>query len=109
MAKWLGWIDDAGNTRPVSGRHSVDDVVSHTAPVQAKLRVKAAELAELASLRLDTVPKERTGASQIHLQKRDLDWIVYLDEGQVAQRKGGSMGIENRHHILGDSVRQMGG
>lgn len=109
MAKWLGHVYDNGRgERPAFGKGSVADVVSHLPGVQRELRVKAAQLATIASLRLDSLPETRTGESQIGMQKRDLDWVVFLRE-RFEGNKGGSAEIERRLNVLGGAVDQMGG
>lgn len=107
MARWLGWVDNAMAPRPRSGSRSVEAVVSHTSSVDRALTRHAAILASVAARRLDLLPRVRTGESQIHVQKRHLDRVVYLAEGPHG--KAGSIGIELRHNILGGAVREIGG
>lgn len=103
MAKWLGWIYPSGAKRPASGKGSVEDVVSHAAPVRAALATHASEIASAASFYLNSLPEHRTGQSSIHAQPRDLDWIVYLQEGPNG--KGGSAGIEAELGVLSKAIR----
>lgn len=105
IAKWLGFIDEAGAERPRQGKHSVEDVVSHLPKTRAALAVAASELQMRAQARLESLPKVRTGRSQVHMEEHDLDWYVYLVEGQYG--KGGSAGIEAEHGILSGAVRGM--
>lgn len=105
MAKWLGWVDNQMRPRPERGRRSVESVVSHLPKTRAALVTSSAELHARAQARLEALPKERTGRSQVRSEKRQLDHIVYLAEGEHG--KGGSMGIEMRHGILSGAVKGM--
>ena len=107
MAKWLGWQFPSGAERPATGRGSVDDVVSHLPATRAALAESAGMMESIAQGRLDSLPKHRTGRSQVKVEKRDLDYIVILDEGEHG--KGGAAGIEGRFGILSGAVRSMGG
>lgn len=68
-----------------TGPGQVADIVSHAAPVQAELQVKARGIASRASSTLESKPKTRTGDSQVHVYKADLDWYVEVrDKGMAA-------------------------
>lgn len=107
MAKWLGWVDNNMNPRPDRGRRSVESVVSHMPKTKAALAVSAQELRARAQARLESLPKERTGRSQVNIDHdgRLLDYVVYLSEGEYG--KGGSYGIESELGILSGAVRGM--
>lgn len=105
MARWLGWIDNFERPRPRFGSGSVEDVVSHLPKTRAQLAASASMLQMVAQGRLDSLPKHRTGRSQVKLQHRDLDYIVILDEGEHG--KGGAAGIEARFGILGGAAESM--
>lgn len=105
MAKWLGWVDNSMAPRPKRGRRSVESVVSHLPKTQAALATSSAELRARAQARLESLPRERTGRSQVHSEKRALDHVVYLTEGEHG--KGGAVGIEMRLGILSGAVKGM--
>ena len=69
-----------------TGPGSVADIVSHLPGVQAELKSKASAAAAEASAMLDSMPKRRTGASQVQVRKGDLDWYVTIGDplGAVA-------------------------
>lgn len=70
------------------GDGSVEDVVSHLPIVKARLRTEAEAIHELALMRLITVPEHRTGGAKLGIEKRKLDWEVFLadvyDEEAIA-------------------------
>lgn len=113
MAKWLGFIDNSGAERPLSGRRSVEDVVSHVPGVRKALADKAYKGASYADLLLDIRPRHRTGASQIDVQAGDLDYYIVLSDRTPGKsrgwRKGAAYGIEEHHQILRDTVNRLGG
>lgn len=109
MARWLGWVYADMSPRPKEGKGSVEDVVSHLSPVQRELASKAAQLASIARFRLDTLPEVRTGEAQIGLEKRALDWIVYMRESGMPRSRPASFHIEASLGILSGAIRQMGG
>lgn len=86
-----------------TGPGQVADIVSHAAPVQAKLSAKAHVIGAKASAILNSEPKIRTGDSQVKVHKADLDWYVTLDDS-AGEGKGGAAGIEMRFGVLGRSV-----
>lgn len=106
MAKWLGWVDNSMNRRPSAGIRSVESVVSHAAPTRAALAVGAYDMAARAEGVLNTSSRVRTGESYISVEHRDLDYIVLLNEGPNG--KGGSAGIEMKHHPLARAIESMG-
>lgn len=105
MARWLGWQYPSGARRPRRGNGSVEDVVSHLPKTKAALATGAYELASRGQARLESLPKHRTGRSRVKVTKRDLDYVVVLEEGEHG--KGGAVGIEARHNILGGAVAGM--
>lgn len=80
------------------------DIVSHTAPVQAKLKTEAGRIAANAKSILATEPKIRTGDSQVHVEQFELDYYVMLKDPTIGKRWGGAAGIEMRFGVLGRSV-----
>lgn len=113
MARWLGFIDNAGKERPLEGPTSVEDVVSHLAPVVKELESKSRLMATYADLNLDLRSRRRTGASQVEIHKGILDRYVVLRDhtpGKSGEwRTEAAAGIEAEHHVLRDAMRQVGG
>lgn len=107
VAEWLGFVDNAMVERPLRGKRSVESVVSHLPATRGALARAAYELEARASARLEILPRRRTGASQVGVEKRDLDYIVFLHDSESG--KGGAAGIEVTHNILGGAVAGMGG
>lgn len=105
MARWLGWVDNSMSPRPKRGPRSVESVVSHMPKTRVALAASSAELQARAQARLESLPRERTGRSQVRSDKRALDHVVYLTEGEHG--KGGAVGIEMRLGILSGAVRGM--
>lgn len=94
---------------PENGKGSTHDRVSHTSPVDQALRSHAYRIALDAHFNLETAPKDRSGSSQIGMQKgngtpkSDLDYYIYLHD---PLRKGAAQGIENGHWTHGYSRRR---
>lgn len=84
-----------------TGPGQVADIVSHAAPVQAKLESEAHRIGSNAARILNTEPKVRTGDSQVKVSKGELDWYVELTD---PEGKGGAAGIEMRFGVLGRSI-----
>jgi hypothetical protein len=84
MAEWLGFINDAGNERPLKGRGSVEDEVSHLDAVKTEMKMQASVIAARA---LSTLSLHHdTGHARIAVvspPRTKLDWHVALyDAGQ---------------------------
>lgn len=113
MAKWLGWIDNAGARRPLSGPHSVEDVVSHKQKVTGELKAKATLAGIYGELLLDTRSRERTGASRVEVHKGDLDYYVVLRDHTPGKsgdwRHAAASRIEQRHRVLRDGIKHVRG
>jgi hypothetical protein len=84
MAEWLGFIFPSGADRPLKGRGSVEDEVSHLPAVKAELKSSAHALAARASSNL--MMHRHTGHAKIAIVSpptTKLDWHVALyDSGQ---------------------------
>jgi len=84
MAKWLGFIFPSGADRPLKGRGSVEDEVSHLPATKAELKAQAHALAARASSNLSL--HRDTGHAKIAIVSpptTKLDWHVALyDTGQ---------------------------
>ena len=80
------------------GPGQVADIVSHLPGVQAAVKEHASDAKNQATVLLNTLPRVRTGASQVTMHKGDLDWYVSIVD---PSGKGGAAGIEKNLHILG--------
>lgn len=92
------WIDIG---LPPMGEGSVDDIVSHTAPVYRAIYTVANEMHDTAALQLNTGSRKRTGDAQIkakhsrfHGGPTDLDSYVYLQDPNNSRA---AFSIENGH------------
>lgn len=81
-----------------TGPGQVAEIASYTAPVQAKLKAEASKRQRRAQSLLDSLPKVRTGDSQVTLSRGDLDYYVQIED---PSGKGGAAGIEDMFGILG--------
>lgn len=110
MAKWLGFIDNSGASRPHYGAGSVGDVVSHLPGVRAAVRTEAQKIGTIADLLLDTRPQQRTGASDVYVTQGELDQYVVLQDNTPGaspeERKAAAAGIEMQHRVLHDALAQ---
>lgn len=83
MAEWLGFINDSGAERPLKGRGSVEDEVSHLPAVKTALRTQASFLA--ARTRSYLQMHRNTGHARVAIIRpptTKLDWHVAIyDEG----------------------------
>lgn len=84
MAEWLGFINDSGAERPLKGRGSVEDEVSHLPAVKAELKSAAHALAARTSSNLSL--HRDTGNARVGIvspPETKLDWHVAIyDAGQ---------------------------
>lgn len=84
-----------------TGPGQVGEIVSYSAPVQAKLKSEATRIASNARSILASEPKVRTGDSQVKVEQHDLDYYVSLEDNSG---KGGAAGIEMHFGVLRRSV-----
>jgi hypothetical protein len=84
MAEWLGFINASGAERPLKGRGSVEDEVSHLPAVKTELKAQASALA--ARTRSNLSLHRDTGNAKVTVispPKTKLDWHVAIyDAGQ---------------------------
>lgn len=80
-----------------TGPGQVAEIVSYSTPVQSKLKAEAASRAARAAALLASMPKERTGDSQVEIEQGELDYYVKIVD---PLGKGGAAGIEKRFGIL---------